>query len=305
MDGALSRKLDKLWTTTTAVRTRAALADFAALLFPTECVGCGLPDASLCADCSAAFRSETVRPFRAEGAAEALPERYPLRPDPRAGDESEPLPVVSAGIYSGRVAQVVLAFKNHGHTDLAPQLLAALAGALHHAARTLPGSDPPVRAAPMTGTADVLLVPVPGKGSSFRGRGYDPLGLLLHRLARRKLLPEATAVGVILTYTHRAALLHMHSLPTGKTSSGQKGLGRRKRRISVRGSMRVRRSAERSVAGRSCIIIDDVLTTGATIAEAARALHLAGATVVGAVVVAATSGPRRDEQRSALPPPAN
>ena len=43
--------------------------------------------------------------------------------------------------------------------------------------------------------------------------------------------------------------------------------------------------------GTPCIIIDDVLTTGATLAEAARALRQAGALVRGAVVLAATRPP--------------
>ncbi|WP_261792282.1 phosphoribosyltransferase family protein [Arthrobacter sp. PM3] len=56
--------------------------------------------------------------------------------------------------------------------------------------------------------------------------------------------------------------------------------------------MRVRaRPRPPGVTGRTCIIVDDVLTTGATLAEAARALRAAGAVVCGAVVVAATRPP--------------
>jgi orotate phosphoribosyltransferase len=56
--------------------------------------------------------------------------------------------------------------------------------------------------------------------------------------------------------------------------------------------MRVRRGPfAPDVNGRPCIIVDDVLTTGATLAEAARALRAAGALVRGAVVLAATRPP--------------
>ena len=55
--------------------------------------------------------------------------------------------------------------------------------------------------------------------------------------------------------------------------------------------MRVPEWKRHRVAGRTCIIVDDVLTTGATLSEAARALHLAGALVAGAVVLAATRPP--------------
>jgi orotate phosphoribosyltransferase len=56
--------------------------------------------------------------------------------------------------------------------------------------------------------------------------------------------------------------------------------------------MRVRRGPfAADMNGRPCVIIDDVLTTGATLAEAARVLSSAGALVRGAVVLAATRPP--------------
>ncbi|MDN5668992.1 MAG: phosphoribosyl transferase, partial [Renibacterium salmoninarum] len=74
------------------------------------------------------------------------------------------------------------------------------------------------------------------------------------------------------------------------------------RRAKTAGSLRVPKRLRRVLAGKPCLIVDDVLTTGATVAEAARALAGAGAAVRGAGVLAPVAGPvprhrlGRDEQ---------
>lgn len=256
-----------------------ALREFCSLVLPTECVVCERPDSSLCSDCAAAFRRATVRPFRAEDGAEGLP-RAEVAPGcaVSAGDESfSPLPVVAAGEYAKAVSSVLLAFKNHGHTDISRWLQAALAGALHEARWSLSANHP-----------HVLLVPVPARGASIRRRGYDPLTVLLSGLARRRELPAGTTISAAVRLGRQAAPLA--TLVSGGLS--QKALGRQGRRRNLRGSMEAAASLHTIGRNRPCIIVDDVLTTGATIAETTRVLRAAGAVVVGAVVVAATPAPR-------------
>jgi predicted amidophosphoribosyltransferase len=62
----------------------------------------------------------------------------------------------------------------------------------------------------------------------------------------------------------------------------QSDLGAAERRANVRGAF----EARPEVAGRHVVVVDDVLTTGATVAECARALRAAGAARIGVVAVA-------------------
>jgi predicted amidophosphoribosyltransferase len=272
-----------------------ALAGFWALILPTCCVGCGRRDTSLCRPCRRAFRRATVRPFRAEAGAGALPLRDPVGADPGIGgppeaDDAgfEPLPVVAAGTYGGVVARALLAFKNAGHTDLARPLAAALGGALLAARGDLPEPGSPC-----------LLVPVPTRGRSLRRRGYDPLGLLLGGLRRRGELPAGCALARPVGHRHPG--VRTGRRPAGlpwfavARRGGQKGLGRRGRQENVTGSMHVRRRYRGRLEGVRCLVVDDVLTTGATVAEVVRALRAEGAAVAGAVVLAATPPPSGGE----------
>jgi predicted amidophosphoribosyltransferase len=118
-------------------------------------------------------------------------------------------------------------------------------------------------AAPPFEGADV--VPVPSSRSALRRRGFAVTDLLARRAGarpRRLLIPDRAAGG------------------------DQRELGIDDRARNVRGTMRAREAD-----GARVVLVDDVVTTGATLTEAARTLRAAGAQVVGAVTVAST--PRR------------
>ena len=114
--------------------------------------------------------------------------------------------------------------------------------------------------------SDAVVVPVPTSRAAYRRRGYRVPELLARRAGHRP---------------------HRMLVPARRTGD-QRGLGRDARARNVAGSMRARPPAE---PGASVVILDDVVTTGATLDEAARALRAAGWRPVCAVALAAT--PRR------------
>ncbi|OXS81650.1 ComF family protein [Kocuria marina subsp. indica] len=162
--------------------------------------------------------------------------------------------VVVAGEYEHELASCVLSFKNGGRTDLAPVLSAVLSAALATVAREL-GDDRPT----------LYWVPVPTSARARRRRWFDPVATLLRGAA----LPPRSHIAPALT--HRAVA----------GSGTQKGRGRIQRARALRGSLRAR-----DMSGLTCVVVDDVLTTGATAAEAARALTAAGARVPAVVTLA-------------------
>jgi ComF family protein len=113
-----------------------------------------------------------------------------------------------------------------------------------------------------------LVVPVPLHPVRLRQRGFNPAALLARAVARAHGLAVAPR-----------ALERLRDTPS------QTGLGRRARRRNVAGAFGVR-SGERIPA--RVWLVDDVVTTGATLAEAARALRRAGARQVTAICSART-----------------
>jgi predicted amidophosphoribosyltransferase len=73
----------------------------------------------------------------------------------------------------------------------------------------------------------------------------------------------------------------MNCLVSGSSVKDQVGLTSVERQTNLAGSMNL----NQSVAYKACFVVDDICTTGATVIEAWRALTVAGATVLGALVV--------------------
>ncbi|HSS12400.1 MAG TPA: phosphoribosyltransferase family protein, partial [Rhizomicrobium sp.] len=237
-----------------------ALAEFLALAVPVDCVCCGAEDLALCVACERQVRLLTRHPFRAEEQAPALMDV----------DGRLILPVVAAGVYREELAQALLSFKRHGQHQLKAVFAKGLGNGI---------------AAATAGLDDVCLVPVPSSTGAFIKRGFSPIHLLLSPWLQVQGRPRSgLQVADVLRKSRRRAALQQ--LP-----GGQKGLGRGARAARVRRSMTVPAYKRLKVTGRRCVIVDDVLTTGATLAEAARALHAGGAVVAGAVVLAATRPP--------------
>lgn len=173
-----------------------------------------------------------------------------LRPDPlRLRDLARDLPPAAAGLpHEGLAAQAIVAHKERQMPWLTSRLWPLLAAAV-----TLVEPDP------------AALIPVPPHASSLRTRGRDTVA----ELAR----PAAHALRVPVL----SCLFRTTESPRQKLRSG------RERRTGHTGTLR----ASPPTTTGPVIVVDDVITTGATVGEAVRALRAAGWRVVG---VAAASG---------------
>jgi len=166
------------------------------------------------------------------------------------------VPVFALGRYTGARRQAILALKEHGRADLIGPLARALAIGVH---RLLSWG---IVEAPLT------IVPAPTRLAAARRRGGDPVT----RLARAAVAghPDITV----------APALRMRAL--ARDSVGL-GVGARERNITGRVLLRGQRLTR---LGTEAMIVDDIVTTGATARESVRVLHAAGVRVAAVLAIA-------------------
>lgn len=220
------------------------------LLYPTRCVGCEMPGELLCDECRASLPwIEQRLACPVCGAAFGK-----LTCSGCEGDW-ETRAVVSALGFTGAAPRMATCLKDYHELRLAPVNAAAILTALEEAS-AWPARDGKPR---FDASAIDAVCFVPATAEAYARRGYDHMELTARELAGMLGLPLADVL-------------------VRRKASDQRGLGREGRAANLAGTM----SAAEDVSGLRLLLVDDVVTTGASLREAARALLARGAAPVTA-----------------------
>jgi ComF family protein len=219
-------------------------------IFRPQCAACGAPATPLCPACSASLvELGPACPRCAEPTGEHAVTCRRCAVDPLPLDR-----VVAAWRFGGQLASAIRRLKFAGRA---------------HIARDVAPLWAPVLAAAVA-ERDAIVVPVPLHWRRRWTRGYDHAWLL----ARHACALAGIAAPV-------RALRRIRHAPAQST------LPAAERARNVQGAFAA--GSAGAIAGRAVVLIDDVMTTGATLAAAARPLRRAGATSVTALVLARAS----------------
>jgi predicted amidophosphoribosyltransferase len=170
-------------------------------------------------------------------------------------------PPTACAPYADQLRRLIIAHKEEARYALAGPLGATLATA--------------VRSALGSRFHGVWLCPVPSARSTVRKRGHDPLRRIT-KAAARALRGQGLDARVA------------DALTVVRRPDDQAGLSAEQRAANLAGVFAARSRWADRLTGKPVLLVDDVITTGSTLAEASRALESRGIPVLGCAVLAAT-----------------
>ncbi len=246
---------------------RSPIDSLSCALLPSSCDLCGSPlpqlsSVPICAVCWSEFSVHAGPVCARCGDALVAPENPTHSMLCRACRLAPPpfVRAVSYGVYQGRMREAVHALKY----DRLHPAAKALGGMLAQAIAQLAGEAP----------GELLVIPVPLHRSKYAQRGFNQ---------SRSLAVEALQ-SLRRTHPQWRLTLAPSTLMRLRATDTQAGLTPRQRRLNVRGAFSV---SDRSlVAAQHILLIDDILTTGATARAAAQTLIKAGAASVWVATLA-------------------
>lgn len=261
---------------------REVLAAAADLALGSRCAGCDSEPGTLCSACVEVLHGPAlVGELVPVGRQGEVPVPEPGIGPPSAG-AGGPMPFAATTRYEGVGRAAVIAHKERGRLALATPLGAALAVAVTAVLAVVDEmTQNPLHPGVVSGESptggEVVVVPAPSRRSASRRRGHDPM-LRTARQAVRVLRRVGVPAAVVPALFYRRAVADQHDL------------GRAARFANVRGAIGVRNRCVPRLVGRSVVLVDDVVTTGATASEGWHALRRVGVTPIGIAAITAVRG---------------
>ena len=252
---------------------RLVTKEITSVLVPVFCPGCLQPDIRICPDCSKSFRSLTSQD---------------LRQFPRLAGVSGLPPVLAITRYQGPVKETVLAWKDRSRADLTMDISGGFEDILSWLWFQHPESGQKFHQRLLR--SGVAIYYPPSSASSRRVRGREPVRELAKHL-KRSLLRAGVPAQVCQPLTSGKKKRDQVGLSSAERWQNQENSLHLKASVMIQRSKRIKQLSKAGAEKPLVILLDDLITTGATVRRMIDFLQQIAVTVELVIALAVTPPP--------------